>query len=65
MNVKTMKFNYCQKTIEIPLYYGSYKDGCGKPAVAVDSHGRSLCEKHYNQWLKRVNKHESKVTKKT
>lgn len=47
---------YCQKTIELPLFYGSYKDGCGKPATQIDDYGRSLCEKHYNHWLKKKKK---------
>jgi hypothetical protein len=59
MNITDKKIEYCEKNVSLPLYYGSYKDECAKQAVAVDIHGRHLCQKHYNQWLKRYNKNEN------
>lgn len=29
---------------------------CGKPAVATDAHGRTLCQMHYDAWRKKIDK---------
>jgi len=58
MTVK--KEHYCCKTIELGLFYGSYKDGCGKIATHRDVHGNHLCHKHYNVWAKRYQKNNPK-----
>lgn len=51
--------NYCQKVIELSLSYGAYKEQCGKPAVIKDCHGRHLCQKHFNKWVKKSNQKKS------
>lgn len=50
----------CQKWIDNQMHYGGVEFKCNKPAVAIDGHGRELCQKHYNQWLKKSNKSQTK-----
>lgn len=46
----------CVKKIQSPFAFGKVEDYCGRAATDVDSHGRYLCRKHYNAWLKKQNK---------
>lgn len=51
----------CQKSITMQLpYMGTSSEYCGKPSVIIDTHGRALCQKHYNRWVKKCNKSKLK-----
>lgn len=55
----------CQKVVTTQLpYFGTTGEYCGKPAVIKDSHGRCLCQKHYNRWVKKCERGRMKnITK--
>ena len=35
---------------------------CDKQAVITDTHGRQLCQHHYNKWSKKMQKHHPNFT---
>ena len=47
---KVKKTNHGNWTVPV------HTERCGKVAVIQDTHGRNLCQKHYNKWLNKLNK---------
>lgn len=54
----------CEHKTGLPMFYGPPLPGyCGRKAVIQDVHGRWLCQRHYNRWVKRSSKHKKAVSK--
>ena len=58
MEKQIIDLGYCEKSVGTQMPYGpDFMECCGKKATYKDKHGRSLCTKHYNRWVKKINKH--------